>query len=466
MALADLIESSVVGAAKRAKDLQSAAKEAKSELSRAGEKMFGDNDQEQDNKLKSESDNDKEKQSTTATSEDKKKESKLEKDPFALDKLQYPIEIQGLDDPDGPIKHWVTFYVSEFESSKYASKTENFVTTEQKDAVLGGGYSSTKLAQLRPPSISDPNNKDIFSEQNLRGGAAGAAIGLGLGSVQNLGSKLGLTSGGQTTSAAQGAFIGVTQNIISQRPKTKMLKKTINIYMPDTLMTTQNHGYENVSLTDMFGDVGALMQIGSPMLEGAFKGIYEGKDVGSSITGGLKGIGQGLPAAGGAEVVGRLGESIGGMNSKFKDALVRSQGFAINPQVELFFTGTDRREFQFDFRFNSRSAKETEQIQKIIKSFRMHSAPSMPADSVGTGARYFVPPSQFDIKFYFRNDGQAIENPYLAKIGTCVLERVDVNYVGSGKFMTFEDGQPVDIEVRLSFREVDIMTREAIEEGY
>jgi len=32
--------------------------------------------------------------------------------------------------------------------------------------------------------------------------------------------------------------------------------------------------------------------------------------------------------------------------------------------------------------------------------------------------------------------------------------------------MTFEDGQPVDIEVRLSFREVDIMTREAIEEGY
>jgi hypothetical protein len=462
MSLADLIESSVVGTAKRAKDLQSAAKEAKSELKRVGEKIFGDNDQDEDNKLKSESDNDKENQSDS--SENERKPSKMDRDPFALDKLQYPVEIQSLDDPDGPIKHWVTFYISEFESSKYASKTENFVSPEQQDAVLGGGYSSTKLAQLRPPSISDPNNRDLFSEQNLKGGAAGAAIGAGLAFAQNFSSKFGLSSGKQTTSAPQGAFIGVTQNIISQRPKTKMLKKTINIYMPDTLMTTQNHGYENVSLTDMFGDVGALMQIGSPMMEGAFKG--EGKDVGSSIVGGLKGIGQGMPSAGAAEVIGRLGESIGDMNSKFKDALVRSQGFAINPQVELFFTGTDRREFQFDFRFNSRSAKETEQIQKIIKSFRMHSAPSMPADSVGTGARYFVPPSQFDIKFYFRNDGQSIENPYLAKIGTCVLERVDVNYVGSGKFMTFEDGQPVDIEVRLSFREVDIMTREAIEEGY
>jgi hypothetical protein len=212
----------------------------------------------------------------------------------------------------------------------------------------------------------------------------------------------------------------------------------------------------------MFGDVGAIMQIGSPMLKEGLEGFSFGGA--ADPLGGLKGIVQGTPAAGVAEIVGRLGESVAGMDERFKDALVRSQGFAINPQVELFFTGTERRQFQFDFRFNSRSQKETEQIKEIIKAFRMHSAPSIP--DTGTGARYFVPPSQFDVKFYFRKDGLSVENEFIAKMGTCVLESVDVNYVGSGKFMTFEDGQPVDIEVRLSFQEVDIITREAIEKGY
>lgn len=478
MSLADLIESSVIGTAKKAKDLQSKAKESISELKRVGEGIFGDNDQDQDNKLKSESDSDKENQSdsTEKDSTEKEKESgKLDKDPFSIEKMQYPREIQGLDDPDGPIKHWVTFYISEFESSKYASSKKDLVDESQRDAILGPGYTSTQMAQIKPPSASNFKEDikgitgslgkalkgdfkgaldDLSSAAqtgSARATAAGGAIGLGLGAL-----------GGKAISgAATGAFIGLTQNVISQRPKTSMLKKTINIYMPDTVMTRQQHSYENVSLTDMFGTVGALMQIGSPMMEGAFKGIYEGQDIGSTITS----IAQGASAPGIAEVVGRVGETMG-MDSKFKDALVRSQGFAINPQVELFFTGTERREFQFDFRFNSRSEDETNHIQAIIKAFRMHSAPSMPADDVKNGARYFVPPSQFDIKFFFRSDGQEKENPYLAKIGTCVLESVDVNYVGSGKFMTFEDGQPVDIEVRLSFREVDIMTREAIENGY
>jgi len=461
MSLADLIESSVVGASKAAKELETRAKETWSEVKRVGEKIFGDNDEDSDKKLKSESDNDKE--NASDSSENEKEDGKMDKDPFAMDKLRYPIEIQGLDDPDGPIKHWVTFYISEYESSKYASKIENFVTDDERSTALGAGYSSTKLAQIRPPTLTDPENRDIFSGQNLAGAAAGLAAGGSLGLIS------GLLSGGEKSNAvkgaAQGAFIGATQNIISQRPKTKMLKKTINIYMPDTVMTRQQHNYKNVDLTDMFGDVGALMQIGSPMLKGALDGFKFGSETlgGDGMFGALEGIVQGTPAAGAAEIVGRIGESAG-MKDNFKDALVRSQGFAINPQVELFFTGTERRQFQFDFRFNSRSEKETEQIKKIIKSFRMHSAPSMPAAE--TGARYFVPPSQFDIKFYFRKDGLSVENEFIAKIGTCVLESVDVNYVGSGRFMTFEDGQPVDIEVRLSFQEVDIMTREAIEKGY
>lgn len=57
-------------------------------------------------------------------------------------------------------------------------------------------------------------------------------------------------------------------------------------------------------------------------------------------------------------------------------------------------------------------------------------------------------------------------NDKLPKINRCVLESIDVNYNGSGKYITYEDGQPIDIEVRLQFRETDIMTRAEIEAGY
>jgi hypothetical protein len=166
------------------------------------------------------------------------------------------------------------------------------------------------LAQLRPPTLTDPGNRDIFSGQNLVGAGIGAGIGLSLGTIKGFVS--GASSGVQ--GAAQGALIGATQNIISQRPKTKMLKKTINIYMPDTVMTRQQHGYQNVELTKMFGDVGALMQIGSPMLKEGLEGFSFGGA--ADPLGGLKGIVQGTPAAGVAEIVGRLGESVAGMDGR------------------------------------------------------------------------------------------------------------------------------------------------------
>ena len=82
----------------------------------------------------------------------------------------------------------------------------------------------------------------------------------------------------------------------------------------------------------------------------------------------------------------------------------------------------------------------------------MFAAPSINPNSRG---RYFIVPAQFDIQFKFKQE----ENDFIAKISTCVLEAIDVNYAGAGQFASFTDGMPVDISMQLRFKEADIITR-------
>ena len=61
------------------------------------------------------------------------------------------------------------------------------------------------------------------------------------------------------------------------------------------------------------------------------------------------------------------------------------------------------------------------------------------------------------------------ENQYLNKIKTCALESMNVTY-GGERYKTFkgnEDGAPpVETTMTLNFREMDLITREKVKEGY
>ena len=80
---------------------------------------------------------------------------------------------------------------------------------------------------------------------------------------------------------------------------------------------------------------------------------------------------------------------------------------------------------------------------------------------VSDGGLFYIYPSTFDIAYYFKGK----ENTNLHKISTCVLERMAVDYGGQG-FNSFEDGVPTEINMRLEFRELEIMTKKRISEGY
>ena len=105
------------------------------------------------------------------------------------------------------------------------------------------------------------------------------------------------------------------------------------------------------------------------------------------------------------------------------------------------------------------SEAEAAAIRKIIKEFKFHSAPEL---LKGSSGRFFVPPAEFDIKFFYNGK----ENLNIHKISSCVLVGIDINYAAAGQWTTFSDGMPVDISMQLRFKEVEIIHKALVMDGY
>mgnify|MGYP001165466459 CR=1 FL=1 len=136
-------------------------------------------------------------------------------------------------------------------------------------------------------------------------------------------------------------------------------------------------------------------------------------------------------------------------------------GEVIANRMELAFKKLEKRNFQFNFKMIPKSREEADEIRKIVYAFRANMAPEM----VGTFGRTFRVPNTFDIQYMY--NGQ--ENQYLHKISTCFLENFTVTY-GGDRYRTFEPNDegapPVETNIQANFREIELITRERIAEGY
>ena len=119
------------------------------------------------------------------------------------------------------------------------------------------------------------------------------------------------------------------------------------------------------------------------------------------------------------------------------------------------FEGVDRRSFSFTFRMLPHDSQEAATIQSIVKHFRFHMAPHVPTGT--TYGRTLVAPSVFAIT-YSHSDN-------LHKISDCVLESIDVKY-GGERPQFFHDNRPTETEITLQFKELEIITKSRINEGY
>ena len=138
-----------------------------------------------------------------------------------------------------------------------------------------------------------------------------------------------------------------------------------------------------------------------------------------------------------------------------KAAIEISQGKIQNNRTEMAFEGIGRREFSFEFRLLPNNAKEAETIERIVTAFRFHAMPEIEGSDLA--GRTMIAPSTFDIEYF--------PNTHLHRISTSVLQSVQVNY-GGDRPQFFDDDHPVETQLTLGFKELEIITKERIKAGF
>ena len=127
-----------------------------------------------------------------------------------------------------------------------------------------------------------------------------------------------------------------------------------------------------------------------------------------------------------------------------------------NPFREVFFEGVDYRQFNFRYKFMPKDKAESQAVYNIIQTFKEHMHPEL-----SKGGYFYIYPSEFEIVYYYKNQ----ENPYFNRITQCALTDMVVDY-GGEQFASFADGSPTEINMTLSFRELELLTKDSIRQGY
>ena len=145
------------------------------------------------------------------------------------------------------------------------------------------------------------------------------------------------------------------------------------------------------------------------------------------------------------------------------EAEAMREGRIITNRMELAFKGINKRQFQYSFKMIPRSKAEADEIRKIITAFKFNMLPEFTGGN--RAGRQLTIPNTFDIQYMYTGN----QNQYLHNISTCVLETMSVTY-GGDRYKTFEansTGAPVvETNLTLNFKEMEIITRVRIQEGY
>ncbi len=173
-------------------------------------------------------------------------------------------------------------------------------------------------------------------------------------------------------------------------------------------------------------------------------GERPGLDTGGGAGGSIK------QAVGTTDWEGVMGESLkklagtGGLTGR-----VLAQSF-------MAYSGPGYRSHSFAFSLKPESKDDSTEIENIVKFFKENSAPMQ--GNVSKLARLYKVPNVFDITFE--------PNAGLHKIKPSALESIEVKY-GGEKYNIFKDDQmPVQVDISLSFKELEILNKEDVVGGF
>lgn len=338
---------------------------------------------------------------------------------YATSGLMYPSDLMAPNNPYG--NNYVIFYINVHEDSMLTKSGGEaaFVSPDKVAPRERGPVSGTRLSELTVTAIAAGTGALASSAADVAGKVAGA-VGVTLQDTVRKGSNIVL--GGLAGAAAVQIVGGANKQYKRQR-------KAIALYVPNEMSVKYGMQWEE---TDLAGTLAIGMG-----LENAAK--LQGSALLDSSSGYLAGLAMKTPGPG--------------------ELLSKTSGTALNPKKEQIFKDVDYRTFNFTYQFFPKSRQEADQVRKIIKEFKLHMHPEFKPD---TGQFLYIYPSEFDIFYY--NNGK--ENMNLYRHTSCVLTDMSVIYSPQGQFTSFDDGMPSQINISLTFRELALLTKEQILDGY
>ena len=349
----------------------------------------------------------------------------LTSDPLKSTILKYPLDVtQNFQNG-----HYMLFYVNVQEKTKYDYGKEDSVFVGDED-LKGLSAKEQRYIKLQ----------EIRSGKNLRtdgGGGKGNNTTYGVIGVDKFGNEMKGQKESKNIKGVSSAF-----------NNTRRISDAVSIYLPPNVQDSTSATY-NDSKT---GVAGFLIASGAAALK-------EGGDA-AAITKSIVAGTKGLLGDSAARAIGGVAELAGaeGVEALTKKAF----GNADNPYMEVLFDSMNLRTFTYNFNFAPKSQEEAYEVQRIIQLFRFHMAPEL---RPGVN-RYLGLPSQFDIHYMFLSkSGQTSENNFYNKISTCVLQNCDVNYTPNG-VKSFEDGGPTATTMTLTFKEIELLTKDKIAQGF
>lgn len=346
---------------------------------------------------------------------------------------------------DSALQHYVSFAINVRGKSKYSLDMDRLFTVTRNNA-----------AQLSAEELSAAGKGLV----TIGGAALGATLGNKLGTsivekikqranatgnktlANALGKKL-VDAGVQGAGAAAGAVAGgaaaygIVNSVDLLKPDVSYrISDVIALHLEEKPSVKYSANYSNKDLGILAGIIG---QTGAGDLGDAIK---KASDMGGEI--------------GAAAVLGlaKLPSMFGGTD--VKSVLSSSAKVAMNPFREVLFEAIDFRTFNFKYRLMPKNAQESRDIYNIIRLFKFHMHPELSENRL-----FFIYPAEFQITYFFKD----AVNKYFHKFAPCALTDMQVDY-GGEQFSSFKDGSPGEVNLSLTFRETEILTKEKIIEGY
>ena len=355
--------------------------------------------------------------------------------------FQFPLDVSG--DPGiGNHGHYIIFFINEQQNSQLSFAGQ----------VKDGKQGLVKEQQARDiPQYIKKNfggQEGYRRQKNTEGLNQMVDIGTSGRITDNI-SSLGYGPAAADALANQNRETEGGQIVKVKRPPTRRLDTAIALYMPAQVQVTYGSKFNDTEISPFAAAAGE-----------AFTDVMAGAGLSDTYDKVVGNLAEGFQKKAFLSTMSIL-DSLG--VSGARESIEIASGEIIADRMELAFKGVDRRAFQYTFKMIPRNSREAEEIRKIVFAFKANMLPEM---IKGRDRDTMNVPNTFNIQYMYRGK----ENDYLHRVSECFLENVQVTY-GGDRYKTFEphadDGAPpVETSITLAFKEIEIITRERIFEGY